>query len=63
MKKIFGLQVAHSSSNLSGEIHEDHLVDLVPVAGAEIVQQVSTGHELCHDVEGWLTCTHSQQLK
>ena len=60
MDEVLGLKVAHSCSNLGGDVHEDDLVDLGPVGDAEIVQEVPAGHKLSHDVEWRLSRTNPQ---
>lgn len=57
MNKILLLQVLHCRGDLSGHVEEHHSVDLLAVALAQVVQQVTVGHELGDDVEGRLTCT------
>ena len=57
--EIPGLQVSHARGNLSGHIHKSSGANLLSVATSQVVQQVTMGHEFRHDVERWLTRTHS----
>ena len=63
MDKVLGLEVTHPGSNLCGDVHEHHLVDLGPVRAAEVVKEVSPRHELGDDVKWRLPGAHAKQLK
>lgn len=56
------LQVAHSWGNLRRHVHENYSIDVITALGAEIIEQVSSAHELGDDEERRLACAHAEQL-
>lgn len=59
VNKVPALEIAHSTGNLCGDVHEHNRVDLVTVGSAQIVQQVTLAHELGDDVKGRLPRTYT----
>lgn len=56
--EVLPLQVLHGGGDLRGHVEQHHGVHLLPVALAQVVQQVAVRHELRDDVEGGLPCAH-----
>lgn len=57
--KILLLQVLHCRGDLSGHVKQHDGVDLLAVTLAQVVQQVTVGHELGNDVERRLPRTNT----
>lgn len=55
VNKVLLLKVLHGRRDLCGHVQQHHSIDLLPVALPKIVQQVAVGHELCDNVERWLS--------
>lgn len=62
MYKRSALEVAHSGSDLGCHVHEYNSIDVLAVAGPEIIEQVAAAHELRYNVERRFPGAHTQKL-
>lgn len=62
MDETSTFEIAHPAGDLRGHVHEHDGGDVLAVAVAQVVQQVTLAHELGDDVEGGLARAHAQQL-